>query len=354
MSTPSHTMQMRAARAPAAVASRVRSAGRWIYGNPLVFVPALAGGAVSWLYERFYSVVIDCQRVGVWPAGACSAPTLPPGTLQRGPVSAAELTTRLTWNASGLLLATVALGAILLGAVVVMRAARARPGAGAALLLGGALAGVIGVEHFAARATHFIVFRELLDNPALFSGQERAFTESMAGGMRGLTLFAACILSAAACATLLPPRAREHAGQARELKQQMSRLNLVLYVGAGLLVAAVLEFGALQAWGLSRLSEASAKLFAPATSAAMAATAGVSFLVLVALYVPALLILHVRGEDLFERMPQTDPPMTRDAWLQANGLAVTVPTYVTRFAAVLAPLLAAGPFSAVMKVLLGS
>ncbi len=116
----------------------------------------------------------------------------------------------------------------------------------------------------------------------------------------------------------------------------------------------MLEFSALQAWGLARLTDASAKVFAPATTAAVAATAGVSFLVLVALYVPALLLLHMRGEDLFDHIRQTGSEISRDAWLTANGLAVTLPTYVTRFAAVLAPLLAAGPFSAVLKVLLGS
>lgn len=348
------TLQARAARAPAAVAAGVKSAGQWLYENPLVIVPALAGGAVSWLYERFYSVIVECERVGGWPPGACSAPSLPPGTLQRGPASAAELATRLTWSASGLLLATVALGAVVLGAVVVLRAARGRPGTGLGLLVAGALAGLIGMGHFAERARHFIVFRELLDNPALYSSDERAFVVSMAGGMRGLTLFAACILSAAACATLLPPRGREHAAQARQLKLQMGRLNLVLYMGAGLLVAGVLEFSALQAWGLARLTDASAKLYAPATSAAVAAIAGVSFLVLVALYVPALLLLHMRGEDLFDHIRQTETKITREDWLEANGLAVTLPTYVTRFAAVLAPLLAAGPFSAVMKILLGS
>ena len=354
MSSSPVLLRTHAGRARAAVSSGVRSAGPWLQQRPLILVPALAGGAVSWLYERFYAVVIDCQRLGTWPAGGCAAPTLPLHTLQRGGVSAAELTTRLTWNASVLLLTTVALGAVFVGVSVVLRASRGEhPAARGVLLLAGVLAGFLDMGHGAARATHFIVFQELLANPALFSGDERAFVTSMAVGMRGFTLFAACVLVVAACATLLPPRSRSVEGEARELKLQMTRLNLVLYTGAALLVAAVLEFGALEAWGLSRLTEASARLFAPATSAAVAATAGVAFLVLIALYLPALLILHIRGEDLFDRTPRATPPITRDAWLQTHGLAVTMPTYVTRFAAVLAPLLAAGPFSALLRIVLG-
>ena len=115
----------------------------------------------------------------------------------------------------------------------------------------------------------------------------------------------------------------------------------------GLILGAILELFALV------ILPVGAARYPEAGTAAVAATAGVAFLVLIALYLPALLILHIRGEDLFDRTPRATPPITRDAWLQTHGLAVTMPTYVTRFAAVLAPLLAAGPFSALLRIVLG-
>ncbi len=335
----------------------LKAAREWVYVPPIALVPFVAAGAVTGLYAVFYFLVFGCHGQG-WRAFVCAPSKIVADGARR--VGFAEVAARLTWSASALLLTTIAAGAVVVALCLLYRSADKldryrRP----ALLVGSVLLALGGAGLGAWAARDYVLFRNLFDGAHLFDPVERAFAGAAAGWLRALTYFAATLVILAACSTLADrsaPGNRPQRGVKRVvspaeiegLRTRLKRLNLVLYTGAALLVAAVLEFSAFQAWPVARMAEAAAKGVAPAATAAVAAVGGIAFVVLVALYVPALMILHVTADDLYDEATTTDP---RDKWLQDNGLAVSLPKSATRFAAVLAPLLAAGPFSALLKIL---
>jgi hypothetical protein len=185
-----------------------------------------------------------------------------------------------------------------------------------------------------------------------------------------VTLLAASLVLAGACACLIEPRAASPiavepfadrdvpAGSAAvgqhlagALRVQNRRLQSVLFAGAAVLVAGIIELDALYGWAASVAS-----LAKPDNSAAILITAatvptGTFFsLFLTAVYVPAALILRDRAAALARiALPGTAMP-EQARWLQENGLATPVSSQITSLVALLGPVLASGPLNALGQV----
>lgn len=145
--------------------------------------------------------------------------------------------------------------------------------------------------------------------------------------------------------------AREAAGQqfVVPLATRNRRLQTVLFAGAAVLVAGVIEIDALYQWAVARTnlgddSKAAATLI---TSAASVSTGTFFSLFLASAYVPAAVILRRRGSALAERVLPGELPAARTDWLEKNGLGSSVSTQVSTLVALLGPILAGGPLNAV-------
>lgn len=155
----------------------------------------------------------------------------------------------------------------------------------------------------------------------------------------------ACLVLAS-CALLVPPRGCGHG--APELAARMNRLRVLLYAGAAVLVVMVLRVRITTNWALSYLTPWSnddaarveaAKAIGELTSAFTTAQSASNTLMLVAVYVPALLVLRRRAAALAGRGM---PPPAREEWLKERGLSFSFSEFTPRIVAILAPLLA-GP-----------
>lgn len=175
---------------------------------------------------------------------------------------------------------------------------------------------------------------------------------STVGLLWAATLIAAFLVVAGACACLLdvgrgPPPGAEidrHNELAASLNAQSRRLQSVLYAGAAVLVAGVIEVDALYHWALSMTSlSAQAKAI---TTSATVPTGTFFSLFLAAAYVPAALILRERGLALAQAVLPLEGPAARGQWLQSNGLAISVTSQVASLLALLGPVLAGGPLNA--------
>jgi len=152
-----------------------------------------------------------------------------------------------------------------------------------------------------------------------------------------LSLTGTLCLAFAACATLWQRDLSKEFDQLQVLRR-VRLLRPVLYVLATTLVIAVLRLSATHAWGASFLPP-DTDLAKDLTTlrAGIVGTLGTFFTLLIAgIYLPAALILRMRLRKVASS--QTEP----ETWLANNGVSLSVPDFLTRVIALLAPLLA-GP-----------
>lgn len=170
-----------------------------------------------------------------------------------------------------------------------------------------------------------------------------------------VTLTAAFLVVAGACACLLDiPRGAPGAGvsAAEDLQQlaaslnvQSRRLQSVLFAGAAVLVAGVVEVDSLYHWALS-LTKLNENQAAAVTASAIVPTGTFFSLFLAAAYLPAALILRERGMALARSALPLEGPAAQGQWLHNNGLGTSVASQVTSLLALLGPVLAGGPLNA--------
>jgi hypothetical protein len=175
------------------------------------------------------------------------------------------------------------------------------------------------------------------------------------------TLSAAILVAAGACASLLgdpgsPARARAHDDGGHErsantLRTQHRRLQAVLFAGAAVLVAGVIEMDALYHWAttvatLPGLPKGTAEAI---TASAIIPTGTFFSLFLAAAYVPAALILRERALELASTALPSEGPAAQGEWLQKRGLGISVSAQLTSLMALLGPVLAGGPLNALAQ-----
>ncbi|HEX8318545.1 hypothetical protein [Longimicrobium sp.] len=133
------------------------------------------------------------------------------------------------------------------------------------------------------------------------------------------------------------------------LAARSRRLQTVLFAGAAVLVAGVVEIDALFHWAVGR-----ANLTAYPTgtgtfiiSAATVSTGTLFSLYLAFVYLPAALILRQQGMMLAERLRPNALPAAQAEWLEENGVGLSVATHVSTVVALMGPFLAGGPLNAI-------
>jgi hypothetical protein len=134
-------------------------------------------------------------------------------------------------------------------------------------------------------------------------------------------------------------------GPIRHLTRRISWGRWQLYVGTVLLVAGVMEVGGFHRLPTPYLSPEDAKAVDAIASMTSLSVGTVLTLMLLAIYGPAALVLRMRVMAVAARENPKDP----DAWIREHGLESSLPQHLTRLAAVLAPLLAGGPLTMLLK-----
>lgn len=149
------------------------------------------------------------------------------------------------------------------------------------------------------------------------------------------------------------------------LARHQERVRLLLYAGAFTLVAGTLQASALYSWAASMLApgtvaglEASAiPYFAKSAdlSQAMGMLNGPFYSILLAsIFVPAFVILRAKTQGLAQEAEPDANPVQRKKWLEENALGGSVPMQFKTLAALLAPILAGGPLTALLDLLKSS
>lgn len=159
-----------------------------------------------------------------------------------------------------------------------------------------------------------------------------------------------CLLLGASCALLVSP-ARGGKRPIEELAGRLRRLQRLLYAGAAVLVAAVIEMHAFYRWPGAWLPEEAARHVDRLATVISTSTGTVCTLLLLGLYFPALLVLRYRADyAVAEEMPAASEA-ERQERLNAMGLTFSSLPELKRLAAVFGPLLAGGPLPTLLGLL---
>ncbi|MBS1913906.1 MAG: hypothetical protein JST22_18095 [Bacteroidetes bacterium] len=119
------------------------------------------------------------------------------------------------------------------------------------------------------------------------------------------------------------------------LRRQQSAMRVVLYIGTAVLIATIMRLSALFEWGsacCAMTPELQAFFRGGSTEWGVYST-----LLLLAVYLPAALIIYRRALDLAETKLPEGSQTERDAWLKDQGLVSSPLEQLPRIAAIVAP-----------------
>ncbi|MCM3871344.1 MAG: hypothetical protein ND895_11720 [Pyrinomonadaceae bacterium] len=154
--------------------------------------------------------------------------------------------------------------------------------------------------------------------------------------------FAACLsVVLAICAILYSPDSNSSPDGLKQLSSKMKYLQLMLYVGTIVLVAGVLLIRSLYQWSLAFVSQndQAIKVAESFYSKLLASEGGFFTLMLIAVYLPAALILRRRADSL-DGLPEKSSD--KEQLLKDYNLTFSFTESLPRLLAILGPLLA-GP-----------
>ena len=169
-------------------------------------------------------------------------------------------------------------------------------------------------------------------------------------GFDALSLTSVFTLCCAACAILWRPDPNKPLDK-DEVRKSLKLLRYVLFTSAAMLVIGVLRLSTTLNWGASFIpSEGEFVKFIDPLVSGIVSSLGTFYTFLIAgMYVPAVLLLRARVNDLAEATKPDAP----DTFLSENGLTLTFSAWLPRIIAILAPLMA-GPFIDILKKLTGA
>jgi hypothetical protein len=197
------------------------------------------------------------------------------------------------------------------------------------------------------QAHGFVLVLDLLRaDGRLFAPSGAAYLGDAAGAVRAVTFAGVVPLVLAAGLTLVP---RGEAETPANLARQMGRLRVVLYLGAGLLVTAVVEFNAFLRWIAVGVGTDQTAAVSEAIGAAVGSVGVLYACYLAIVFVPAALVLAARAASLAVVTLPDDPPK-RQGWLDAVGLTASWPRFFTNLLAVLSPFLIGSPLAKLLDL----
>jgi hypothetical protein len=151
-----------------------------------------------------------------------------------------------------------------------------------------------------------------------------------------------------------------------QLRSRVQWLHGLLYSGAGVLVAGVLQVGALHHWALASLAPAEAEPLVPLVDGFSMVVGTYWTLVLFGFYTPVAVLLKIEAGRLARRClegleepppkvaaePKPEPTFKEvHEWLEKRGLASNPKQIFVRVGALLGPFLAGGPLGALVEFL---
>lgn len=333
---------------------RLEVFGRYVPAMLPLLIPLL----VQFVYRSLVSTLVLCDAVlGMQPVCASPAalelPFQAPAAASLAAGATAEIDARMAWLATVVLLLGLCLGVWGMSCYWVVRSLGTKKWLGAPLL-----AGVAGFAWVATRTSETRGWLGGIQNyvvEAMFVSQPGAFLDAFSrsvpllSGLCVLLATAAVTVGLAACATV--GRSCEDVNDPARLSESIRNLQHVLFAGALLLIAAVIEFRALFTWAAASTHAGNAEAITRMGTVA-AATLGVVYAVgLAAVYFPAALVLSKRARDRAREALGDAPAVEIDAWLVKNGLVISTPKSLSTVVAVLSPLLAQAPAAALLDLL---
>lgn len=190
--------------------------------------------------------------------------------------------------------------------------------------------------------------------PGLLPYLEHAFADGLQGAAAwlarstALSVAAAVLLTVTTAATLLPPP-NERPRPPEHLRAQIRRLRVVLYLGAAVLVAGTLLTSAYHHLPIPQLADGHREAGELLAGGVTFVTGALWSLVLLAMYVPAALILDRRAWAVATARDGESP--ARQGWLEEEGLTSRWYGTLLRVTAILAPFLSSGPAAALFELL---
>lgn len=244
---------------------------------------------------------------------------------------ASELRARIVWALSALGLTVALLGSLVFawGSMLLEVSPRGRASVAFAAFVVLGLSIVIWLR----RTVVLPDVLQLLVNA--LSGTVREVRELSKGA--GFAAIASMLL--ALCVTLAPGERSAEAVSAR-----LSSLRRWLYVAAALLVAGLLEVAFLLHWPVARLEGVEAQAVAKLADTVTTAAGTLLSILLALTYGSAVWILRARALSLA-------PTEERGEWMSAQGFGSSLGQHLVRVVALLAPLVAGGPLTALLDAL---
>jgi hypothetical protein len=243
----------------------------------------------------------------------------------------------LLWGSAVIIFVTVSIAAIMALATTVITSTRGYPRRGRFLMWAAA---PIALMVFIP-ASPFYIPKRYPTTALVVNYIEQALP--LVGVMLLMMLVTAWLVIAAA-STCIPDDDTPERLQAANRRSQA-----VLFAGAAVLVAGVIEIDALLQWAASeaRIDIENAK----ALSAAATIPTGTFFsLYLASAYLPAALVLRHRSSVLAKATLPGKTPAEQIKWMQDNGLVTSVATQLGAMLALLGPILASAPLKAIASI----
>ena len=325
--------------------------GRYVPAMLPLLIPLL----VQLAYRSLVSALLLCKAVvGIQPVCASPAPPLYlPFPASASIFTTAEIDERMAWLATVVLLVALCLGVWGMSCYWVVRCLGTMRWLSVPLL-----AGAAGFAWVATRTNEKRGWFGGIQNyvvEKLFQSEPRAFlttfsdTVPLLSGLCLLLAVAAITVGLAACTTV--GRSCISLNEPKQLAESMRSLQHVLFAGALLLIAAVIEFRTLFTWAAASSYSGNAEAITHIGTVAAAALGVVYAVGLAAVYFPAAVALNKRAHDRAREELADPSPQEVDAWLQGHGLVISTPKSLTTMAAVLSPLLAQVPVAALLDLL---
>lgn len=370
-----HHVKRRAEGDPEASAARfLQHAGRacaWLLPPVTVYAVFTLFDLVRGRLSLSSSALVIGPVHAVWPPADASA-------------VAGEVVGRLTWGLTASVFLLVWIAAVVICLGVVLRTFLRHRLAVATWLWGGGLVSLVVWAAVGLSARRLPVSIPSLRPLLEVLEQTAPGVEGFAVGLIRMALIVAVGLTFAGAGLLLSTgRAAEtgdaEADEADALRSRTQSLHLLLYSGAAVLVAGVLQVGALHHWALAALAPADAEPLVPLVNSLSMVIGTYWTLVLFGFYTPVVLLLRREARGLARRCvreTERGEPETREpespaaegstaetgepaeprfqqirAWLEEQGLASSSKQTLVRVGALLGPFLAGGPLGAVVDLL---
>jgi hypothetical protein len=321
--------------------------------SPRTYAWALLPAACMVLAEfarfTFYDITLGCRGAARVLGGLCvQARLVVLHPTHSAAITAAGLPLRIVWHGAAMVTAFAGVGAFCGGLWLLARSRPKSEGRLTRWVVAAAVVwSVVLAELSFAQAQGFVLVQDLLRvDGRLLSPNAAAYLFAVAGAVRAVTFAGVVPLVLAAGLTLVPHAEVETPAA---LARQMGRLRVVLYIGAGLLVTAVVEFNSFLRWIAAGVGKDQSAVVSESIGAAVGSVGVLYACYLGLLFVPAVLVLSARAASLAEAaLP--DKPAERQRWLEPLGLSVSLPRFFTNLIAVLSPFLIGSPLAKLLDL----